>query len=35
LMVTRFTYKLFYRIDGSRVIVFRMLHVKRDHRRLL
>lgn len=28
----RFPYKLFYRIEGSEVIVFRVLHAKRDHR---
>lgn len=28
----RFPYKLFYRIEGDNVIVFRVLHAKRDHR---
>jgi plasmid stabilization system protein ParE len=28
----RFPYKIFYRIEGADVIVFRVLHVKRDHR---
>ncbi len=28
----RFPYKLFYRIEGSDVIVVRVLHAKRDHR---
>ena len=28
----RFRYKLFYRIEGNEVIVFRVLHAKRDHR---
>lgn len=31
----RFPYKLFYRIDGDRVIVFRILHAKQDHLRKL
>ena len=35
LLTRRFPYKLFYRIDGDRVIVFRILHAKRDHRRWL
>ena len=28
----RFPYKIFYRIEGSDVIVVRVLHAKRDHR---
>jgi plasmid stabilization system protein ParE len=35
LITNRFPYKLFYRVEGARVIVFRLLHAKRDHRRLL
>jgi plasmid stabilization system protein ParE len=35
LLTGRFPYKLFYQIEGSRVIVFRVLHAKRDHRRQL
>ena len=35
LMTHRFPYKIFYRIEGDRVIVFRILHAKRDHRRQL
>jgi plasmid stabilization system protein ParE len=31
----RFPYKLFYRIEGDRVIVFRILHARRDHPRHL
>jgi toxin ParE1/3/4 len=31
LLTRRFPYKLFYRIEGDRVIVFRILHTKRDH----
>ncbi len=31
LTTRRFPYKLFYRIQGKRVIVFRILHAKRDH----
>ena len=31
LLTRRFPYKLFYRIEGDRVIVFRILHAKRDH----
>ena len=33
LMMRRFPYKLFYRIEKDQVIVFRTLHAKRDHRR--
>lgn len=29
----RFPYKIFYRIIGERVIVFRVLHAKQDHPR--
>ena len=31
----RFPYKLFYRLEGDRVIVFRILHARRDHPPLL
>ena len=31
----RFPYKLFYRIEGDSVIVFRILHAARDHARQL
>jgi plasmid stabilization system protein ParE len=31
LLTRRFPYKLFYRIEGDRVIIFRILHVKRKH----
>ena len=31
LLTRRFPYKLFYRVEGDRVIVFRILHVKRKH----
>jgi len=35
ILTRRFPYKVFYRLEGARVIVFRVLHAKRDHRRLL
>lgn len=35
LLTRRFPYKLFYRVEGGRVIVFRILHAKREHRRQL
>jgi plasmid stabilization system protein ParE len=35
LLTRRFPYKLFYRIEGDRVIVFRVLHAKREHQRQL
>ncbi len=35
LITQRFPYKLFYRIEEERVIVFRILHFKRDHLRHL
>ena len=31
----RFPYKIFYRVEGERVIVFRMLHGHQDHPRQL
>jgi plasmid stabilization system protein ParE len=31
LLTRRFPYKLFYRVEGERVIVFRILHAKRKH----
>ena len=34
-LLRRFPYKIFYRIEGDRVIVFRILHVKQDHPRWL
>jgi toxin ParE1/3/4 len=33
--VRRFPYKLFYRLEDDRVIVFRILHARRDHPRHL
>ncbi len=32
LLTRRFPYKIFYRIEGGSVIIFRILHAKRDHR---
>jgi toxin ParE1/3/4 len=34
-LTQRFPYKLFYRIEGDAVIVFRILHAARDHARQL
>ncbi|HVM50310.1 MAG TPA: type II toxin-antitoxin system RelE/ParE family toxin [Candidatus Acidoferrum sp.] len=34
-LTQRFPYKLFYRIEGDAVIVFRILHAARDHTRQL
>ena len=34
-LTKRFPYKLFYRIEGEAVIVFRILHAARDHPRQL
>jgi toxin ParE1/3/4 len=34
-LTRRFPYKLFYRLEGDRVIIFRVLHARRDHPRLL
>jgi toxin ParE1/3/4 len=34
-LLTRFPYKLFYRIESDRVLVFRALHFKQDHTRYL
>jgi toxin ParE1/3/4 len=33
LITRRFPYKIFYRVKGDCVIVFRILHAKREHRR--
>ncbi len=33
LITRRFPYKLFYRLEKDRVIVFRILHASRDHRK--
>ena len=35
LLARRFPYKLFYRVENGRVIVFRILHAKREHQRRL
>ncbi len=35
LLTRRFPYKLFYRVESDRVIVFRILHAKRKHQREL
>ena len=35
LLAARFPYKVFYRIMAERVIVFRVLHAKQDHRHQL
>ena len=34
-LLRRFPYKVFYRVQGKRVLVFRILHVKQDHTRHL
>jgi toxin ParE1/3/4 len=34
-IVRRFPYKIFYRLEPDRVVVFRILHAKRDHHRQL
>jgi plasmid stabilization system protein ParE len=31
ILLLRFPYKIFYLSDGDRVLVFRVLHAKRDH----
>jgi len=35
ILLRRFPYKLFYRLEGDRIIVFRVLHARRDHPPLL
>ena len=35
ILLRRFPFKVFYRLEPERVVVFRVLHVKRDHPRLL
>ncbi|MBX9577835.1 MAG: type II toxin-antitoxin system RelE/ParE family toxin [Chthoniobacterales bacterium] len=34
-MLPRFPYKVFYRLEDHEIIIFRVLHAKRDHRRFL
>jgi toxin ParE1/3/4 len=34
-LTRRFPYKVFYRIESKRIIVFRLLHARRNHSRLL
>lgn len=34
-LARRFPYKVFYRLEHDRIIVFRILHARRDHPRLL
>ena len=34
-LLRRFPYKVFYRVENERVVVFRILHAKRDHPRHL
>ena len=34
-LLRRFPYKVFYLVESERVIVLRILHAKRDHRRQL
>lgn len=34
-LMRRFPYKMFYRLEGNQIIVFRVLHAHRDHPRLL
>ena len=31
LLLSRFPYKVFYRVEGSSVLVFRVLHGRQDH----
>lgn len=35
ILLDRFPYKVFYRVEGQAVIVFRVLHAARDHTREL
>jgi toxin ParE1/3/4 len=34
-LTRRFPYKIFYRVEGDRVIAFRVLHARRDHAQML
>jgi plasmid stabilization system protein ParE len=34
-LLRRFPYKIFYQVIAQRVVVFRVLHAKRDHLRRL
>ena len=35
LLLRRFPYKVFYRVIGDRVVIFRVIHSKQDHTGLL
>lgn len=35
LLTRRFPYKLFYRVESDHVVIFRLLHARREHRRQL
>jgi plasmid stabilization system protein ParE len=35
LITRRFPYKIFYRVEAGRVVIFRVLHAKREHKRQL
>jgi plasmid stabilization system protein ParE len=35
ILTHRFPYKVFYRVEQARVVIFRILHAKREHRRHL
>lgn len=34
-LAQRFPYKVFYRVEDNQIIIFRILHARRDHPRLL
>ena len=35
MLLRRFPYKIFYQVVGDRIVIFRVLHAKREHRRNL
>jgi plasmid stabilization system protein ParE len=35
LLLRRFPYKVFYRMEGQHVLIFRVLHLKQEHRQRL
>lgn len=32
-LVARFPYKIFYQVIGDRIVIFRVMHAKQEHRR--
>lgn len=33
ILIARFPYKIFYQVIGDRIVIFRVMHAKQEHRR--